>query len=470
MTDNNDSESRNGIVTVKIGKDELEASVLITEPVGSGSPVSFDMAKQELERMGVKHGIDLDLLRNIINDHEYDTDIVVANGSPAVDGKDAYVKYFFDTVVEAKPQEDDKGNVDYKNINLLQNVTNGQTLAELIPPTPGQEGKTVTGKQILPKVGKMLKMPSGINTEISKDNQNILIATTNGNVYHHRGALIQVDPVYIVNSDVDFSTGNIDYIGTLIIKGNVKAGFEIKSQSDLEINGLVEDAIIKAGGNILIKNGFLGRGEGLIECDGKVYLKYCENQTIKAKGDIIVGEAVLNSDLTSDSRIEVTGQKGVIVGGKTFARKGVSVKELGNYQENRTEVVAGIDMGLMKAIEEADNELQKSGANIENVKKAIYKLVKKKMEVKTLPPEQANLLSKLQELQGILPAQNQQLEEKKQGIENELKKYEAVTIEVISKVYPGVKVQIQKYKKVITKEMSSVVFKIEAGEIQVFNR
>jgi len=466
MAYQSDSAGQDSTFSVRISENKLEATIKVAAPSAEGEYATVYAAKKSLEAAGVKFGIDERVLTEIFSDQLFDREIVVARGTPSIDGKDAQIKYFFDINTKPKPKEDEKGNVDYKDINILQNVKKNQPLAELIPPEPGKEGMAVTGEKILPAVGKMRKLPSGVNTEITPDNPNILIASTNGHVYLKGGSLIQVDPVFVVSGHIDYKTGNIDYIGALTIRGNVKSGFSVKTKSDLEILGVVEDANITAGGNVLIKNGFLGKGDGLITAEGNVILKFCENQKITAKGDIIVGEAVLNSVLKTDSRVEVTGKKGVIVGGMVFAKKGVSIKELGNYQENKTEVIVGIDEELMKKTEEIEVEFQKNEENIESIKKAIYRLLKKKMKNKHLPDEQAKLLVKLQKLQEILPAQRQQTEKQREEIEEELKKYEHVSVTVAAKVYPGVRIRIQKYNKIITKEMNGATFKVKNGEIQ----
>jgi len=457
---------KDGDVKVKIINNGLEAVIYVTPAEGEGAKPTVETARKALSKAGVVFGIDERLLQVAISDNIFYEDIVVAKGLPPVDGIDAKIKFFFETSQTVKPKEDEKGNVDYKNINLIQNVKKNQKLAELIPPVPGKEGKSVTGKKILPKIGAMRKLPSGINTELSPNNSNILIASTDGNVYV-KGSMVQVDPVFTVNSHVDYSTGNIDYVGSLIIKGDIKAGFTVKSQSEIEILGLVEDATIIAGSNVLIKNGFLGKGNGVIKADGNVMLKYCENQTIEANGDIIVGEYVLNSRLICGGKVEVSGRKGAIVGGYTSAKEGIITRELGNYQEVKTEAVVGIDEELQKKLEEAKLELAKNEENLVNVKKAIYKLIKLKMGQKKLTKEQENLLLKLQQLQSVLPAQRQKKAEEIEKIEEEMKKYEGSEISVEATTYRGVRLRISKYKKNINEETKGVKYQIKDAEIQI---
>jgi len=459
-------ESKDGFVKVKILKNGLEASINVTPAVGEGKEPTIDTALAALKKQGVVYGIDADILQNVFRDFMFDQDVVVAFGKPVVDGKDAEIKYYVDLKVDLRPKEDEKGNVDYKDIRLIQSVTKGQKLAEVIPPVPGKEGRTVTDAKITPRAGKNQNLPRGFNTEASEDNPNVLVASVDGCAKIEKGGLVLVDEIFVVEGNVDFETGNLDFIGSLVIKGDVKAGFEVKTKNDLEINGLVEDAKVYAEGNIIIKNGFLGRGNGMIEAGGDVTLKFCENQNIKAKGNIIVGEAVLNSNLQSELKIEVMGKKGAIVGGTTIATKGLVVKELGNYQETKTEVIVGIDEEIMKKIREVEEGIKKNEENIDNVKKAIYTLYKKKMSGKGLKKNEAKLLTKLQKFQGQLPNLRQNLGEKRSEVEKELEKYANITIDVLSKIYPGTRIAIQNCRKAILKETSKVRFKVIDKEIR----
>ncbi len=243
---------------------------------------------QALKEEKIIYGIDTDLIHNIIKNEQFDESIDVAFGTPSEDGKDGYVKLLFLTKRNLAPKEDEKGNVDFKEIQLIQNVKKDDRLAETIPPVPGKEGKTVFNETVLPEVGKAAKLPAGPNTNVSPDNPNILVSSIDGNVIL-KGGSVSVDSVCIVPTSVDFQTGNIDYVGSLLIKGDVKSGFEVRSENDVQIEGLMEDAKVISGDSVVIKKGLAGKGKGIIEAKGDVILKFCENQTIKAKGNIIVG-------------------------------------------------------------------------------------------------------------------------------------------------------------------------------------
>ena len=76
---------------------------------------------------------------------------------------------------------------------------------------------------------------------------------------------INVFPVYEVNGDVDYNTGNIDFVGTIVIRGNVRSGFKVKADGDIRIIGSVEGAELEAAGSIEISAGIIGQNKGLLK-------------------------------------------------------------------------------------------------------------------------------------------------------------------------------------------------------------
>lgn len=456
-----------GSVKVRILNEGLEAGIIVTDATtDEGIQPTYDMAMVEIRKNGVVNGLDEIVLRSIFNDSSYDQEIIFARGLAAKPGKDGEIKFFFSLKKDLKPETDEKGNADFRNINILVNVSKGDRLVEVTPPLPGVLGKDVQGKKIVPKSGKMYKLPIGLNTEISADNENILIASKDGNVNMLEGR-VNVDDVFEVAKDVDFSTGNIDYIGSLMIKGGVKAGFEVKAGGDIEIGGIVEDAKVIAGGNVIVKGGFIGKNEGLIKAGGDVILKFCTNQNIEAEGKIIIGEAVMHSKLISNDEIEVAGRKGMIVGGYTSARNKVTASQLGNYQEVATEVVVGVNEELEKKLKDIINEIVKNEANYDNILKALKVLERKKKILQSLPPDQDAMLKKLNILSKSLPDQKNLYEAQRENLIEEINQFASESeIDVALKIYKGVMVRIMDKRKVINSELNRTTFKLIDAEVQ----
>ncbi len=456
-------ENQDGKVEVRVAQDGLKAFIRII-PSQGGVDSTVESALSAMRKEDIVFGINENEIQKSFAEFIYDKDIPVAFGIPPEHGNDAEIKILFSTKKEVKPKEDEKGNVDYKNVKIIENCIEGEKLAEIIPETKGKNGKGVNGKNIMAKDGRPARLPMGRNTQPSPENPNLLVAMLAGSVTFI-GSLIEVEPVYVINGDVDFSMGNVDYVGALVVKGDVKSGFTVKCKGDMEVWGVVEDAEVISESNIMLKSGIAGRGNGKIIADGDVYVKFCENQSIISKRDIIVGEELMHSRVEADGKIILKGKKGLIVGGSVTAINGIEAKTIGNYQHVKTEIVAGINQALMDKMKKNEEELKKNIENFENVKKAVYSLVKYRISQGGLNPEKQALLLRLQKLQELLPKQCEQLEQEKVRLEDEIEKHKGVTITVKQKVYPGVRINIQKFKKTIHEELENVVFAVEDNEI-----
>jgi len=80
-------------------------------------------------------------------------------------------------------------------------------------------------------------LPRGKNVLLAEDGLSLL-AGIDGRVEIIDGK-IHIYAVYEVSGNVDNSTGNIDFVGNVIIHGNVLTGFEVKSGGYIEVSGRV---------------------------------------------------------------------------------------------------------------------------------------------------------------------------------------------------------------------------------------
>src|SRR5690606_13235248 len=118
-----------------------------------------------------------------------------------------------------------------KEVVRLANVKAGQMIAERVPPEPGVPGIDVTGEPIPPKEGKEVWIKPGKNVVLSPE-KTALYAAIDGLVSQSEDERINVFPVYEVNGDVDYRVGNIDFVGTVVIRGNVLTGFRVRTAGD----------------------------------------------------------------------------------------------------------------------------------------------------------------------------------------------------------------------------------------------
>ncbi|MFC1551895.1 flagellar assembly protein A [Candidatus Latescibacterota bacterium] len=423
---------------IEISEDKYEAFATVTKPLNEGDIVAADL-KIFLAEKGITYGVLDEEIENILKQELFDKSVLVARGKKVVNGKDGEIKYFFET--EIKPKMDENGNIDYKELNIIQNVHEGAKLAEIIPPEPGVKGVTIYNEIIAPQLGEQPSLPIGKNTRPGPDNPNVLLSEIEGSV-KLKGTVVDVELVITIRENVDFSTGNIDFIGPVIVNGDVKSGFKIKSQSDVQVNGVVEDAVIESGGNVLLKTGFIGRGHGEITAQGEVTAKFCENQTITAKGSIHISEYAMQSNIQTSDTLTITEKNGLIVGGETYAVKGIRAKTAGNDNYTPTALFAGVDKEFNEKLHLVKESLTGIIENQKNIDRVLQKSVRMKLVKKTLPEETINMLNKVKTIKD-----EKEIEKKKTVIEIEklkskIDEYKEAKVEILDVVYPETTITI----------------------------
>lgn len=347
-------------MSVEVTEDEMRAYVHIAPPRYAGRHLDFEEIMEGLRHAGVNTGFREDDIRNYLEAMDYTQPLLAAEGVKVRHGKDAYVEYKVRVdKSDIQFEEDESGKVDFRNLDILENVVSGQTLAVKIPAEQGIDGRTVTGRIIPANAGKDIKIPFGKGTILTEDG-NELKAEINGQVIFKMGKL-SVDPVFIVRGDVSLETGNVVFLGSVVVKGNVQDNFEVKAAGNVEVIGTVQKAFIEAEGDIIVYQGISGRDEARIESTaGSVIAKFIQNARVIAERDVMAPEGIIQSRVDAGNRIISIGKKGRIVGGESRAANEINAHYLGTDTSTRTILRVGINPKVMQQIadlEEAQAKL-----------------------------------------------------------------------------------------------------------------
>ncbi|MEK7812414.1 MAG: FapA family protein, partial [Candidatus Desantisbacteria bacterium] len=318
------------LFVVSIDKDGQTAYLTILVPVKGGKEIAMKDILRKLKQERVVFGINTDTIFDVLKHERFNEDVLVAAGNPPVPGKDAFLEFKFPTtkaVSMVKELED--GRVDFKNLNLIASVKEGDTLVVKHPAVKGIPGTMVTGIEISARDGNDVPLPVGKNTIVSPDGVE-LRASVPGMVYLNSRGKVEIEQVHVVTGDVDYSTGNINFHSELVINGNVMDGFIVHADKDITIKGNVWKATVTSGGNVIIKGGILGKNIGYVSANGSVTAKFAEYCRIKAQKDVLIGESVVSSQIDAVGKVVLTGRRGVIIGGKIRAGEEVNAKIIGS--------------------------------------------------------------------------------------------------------------------------------------------
>jgi len=308
----------------------------VLRPVPSdsaGSLSSLADVGEELKKQGIVFGIDLAMVESWFAS-EITEELLIAKGTYAKNGRDAYLKFLVD--VSAKPQfipeaKEAGKSIDYRNAMRVSLVTLDQKMAELIPATSGEPGTNVLGGSLACAPGNPLRVGLGDGVE---QKGNDFIAKYAGTP-SYRENVMSVRKMFEVGGDLSFQTGNINFPGTVVIKGDVLDGFEINAQEHVIIQGVCNAAKITAGGYIQCLGGVFGKGKGELRANGFIEARFVESALLCSDSDITISKDLLHSKTFCLGFLKCVGS---IIGGEAMAMKGVDAAELGTEMGTKTVV------------------------------------------------------------------------------------------------------------------------------------
>lgn len=445
-------------ITVSVSKDRMEA-VLSIDATGNCSSPTYEMAMEKIWEKNVAFGIDEQAVHQAVESPK--CEVVVARGKPPVNGKDAKIRKLVALDDKGRPVELETGRVDFKDLNLFTIVREGDVLAERIPHTLGIPGMDVFGKTIAAKPGKPVMLPVGKNTKIIEENK--LVSLIDGQLVVN-GNKMSVVPTIEIHGDVGMATGNISFMGTVIVRGSVQPGFEIKAGGDVEVYGSISGGTIEAR-NVTVKAGIQGMQRGHIKVEEDIKSSFAENATLIAGRDVIITESILHSNVSAGKRIVVQGRRGVIAGGVAVAGEEILVKSAGNLMDTSTRLEVGINPMLKEEYKRTRQELAKAELTLDQALKSLKIL--KSIAPDRLTEAKREMLLKLTKAQFPLAAEVKKHKDRLAEIEAAFEELKAGRIKVTDKAYPGVKIIVGSVMKNIRTVVQHSKFYEENDEIKI---
>lgn len=385
---------------------------------------------------------------------------------PPVPGQNARIEYIVDPTMRFKPPEEG-GSVDFRNLNLIKPVKQGQPLARKLPPGLGIAGVNLYGHPVPAPDGADIGLPLGLNTEVSPSDPAVAIASVSGFLQLKEGKL-HVAECFIVDGSVDFSTGNIEYDQSAVIRGDVADGFTVKVGGALEVGGGVGEARLFAEGGVLIKKGFVGSGSGLLASKGDVTIGFASNQSIRAHGNIALEKESFNCRLWSRQSISVYGP---LVGGSAIAWAEIQCRAAGNELGTRTELEAGLDYVLHENKILIEEKLKELTGHLARVTQKLARLREAFRSRKRLGSAEARLMLELRDMQEKIQARLPELEKRKLEVVEKIRRGYAragICVKVEKKVHPGVVIKMGPEAFRVQEEMAGPkVFLFKEGRIRV---
>lgn len=448
---------------VTISPNKMQAVLNLPAPVNNAE-YSMEVIMRILKQHDIKQGIDKDRIQEMLEKKEYFTDVVVAKGKAATDGKNGRYLYYFRKSVKRKPKVLENGTVDYKDMELFETVKEGQLIAEYQPPTSGGFGYNVLGELIPPAKGHEL-MPLHGNGFMMSEDKKKYYSLMDGIIEWKNEGDIEIRNMFVLPGNVDASTGNINFDGDVSIDGNVETGFTVTAAGNVEISGYCEGAIIKAGKDILIRKGCQGQNTGELRAGGSIIGQFFESVNITA-GDKVEASYLMNCNVNTEGKLVVTGRRGLILGGYACAKQGVECRVVGNATEVKTTIEVGIDKDDMARYQELMKKIAKLDSDIRTFQEAVSK-IEAQGEVSE---KNQGIYERLTKAIYAQKSQKKELFAERAQITEKLTRQKGARVQIQGSVFPGTKIIINTEVYKVTEEQRNIQFVKNVGGVDVVKK
>lgn len=383
-------------LNLSVDDDKMSATLSICLPKGARVP-QLSQLITALHKNKITRGISSKRIRRLLNkavESEPDTLVedIVAKGLPPRHGKPSRVVPMVPNALERilMPQETDNGKKDMRNLGNVICVTAQTPVAKRCAPTTGRNGFNIIGEVLPTEGGEWLDIKLGANTAISETNENIIMATMNGQPKFKDGVM-SVDDT-LVTKGVNVKTGNIDYKGSVIVNGDVTEHMQIMATGDVTVNGFVESAMIRAGGDIILTQGASGRVED-VDCQlyasGNIFLQHGQGLDLVAGKSINASKQIAHCEIKCGASLVVGDLENPR--GNLFACK---IKSGGPVKAGSVGAISGSALEIDFSDEhtkltERLNALADLLSNLKSTN-AVHEIHKSKINFKKLNPELLN--------------------------------------------------------------------------------
>lgn len=361
-----------------------------------------------------------------------------------------YLKCHFDPRFDParlRPKELEDGSVNHYDLGYVQNVIVGEVIAEMLelsdsPPAPDLDPDFIFKAKLF---------PAGPNTEVNPQNDGQLLAKANGLVFMDASGQIVVNKKLTLDSDVDFHTGNIFFVGDLKVRGSLRSGFQVRAKN-LLVSDLIEGAEAQSMQFLSCPHGVKGGSVASLRAGKSMKLGFAENATLNAAENIIIEKNALHCKVYAGQKLAV---KGRLIGGLYYSYQLVYVGEqLGGGMNAATQILVGFDPQLLF-------EDQQMNDQMEEIQQRILQYQR---QLERTPDAREDLGPKLKKAEKKMAA----LTSRKAVVWEKISATERLNNALVvcpGEVMPGVEISIGTSYLQVNDYLKNVRFRLKDGEI-----
>lgn len=472
------SQDIDSLIRMRFSSSKLEAKLHIAK--GTPGDVVDEMTVTGIATSrGLRHSAELtaaikDAIERYDPEADEDFGFVIASGIPPVHGEsgrfelDEQLAEIKERAAKLKkrrlelaqsgeePKDDVQGAASHYDRSTLMIVKPGDRVGRIIPQTEGRDGTDVFGASIAAQEGK----PAAITVDeqtVDKADDGSLFAKIGG-LLHTDNDRLRITEDLEINGFVDFSTGHVEFNGSIRVQKGVRDCFIVQAGETITIADLVEAAELISGKDIELRRGMAGREKGTVRCGRDLRAKFIDSTEIRVARDLIIERELSHCDTAVCRNIKAPSA--TLIGGECAVAGTAEFAQVGTESGTATIIRLGRLKDLDGLIREAADLLPRIAQRADDARRELEQL---RGSTAKLTASQAESMTELQ-----FVAMNAE------GRISPLRKSIGVAIEVVERaarpslmvhkrILPGTVICIGKRVATITDEIRGPVL-IEAGE------
>ncbi|HDS16261.1 MAG TPA: DUF342 domain-containing protein [Proteobacteria bacterium] len=371
----------------------------------------------------------------------------------------------------SEEQSDQGAAVNHYRPHGISRVETGQILARLEPlPGSSETSDMPTGVDFFSiKDQTVIENPT---IELREDGPLTYVVSRGTGFAALSGEKIVVSPFLTIPGDINFHTGNLICPGDLVIEGSIMSGFKVTAEN-LTVYGSIENATVKARGNLICRGGIVGCQDQPLLCGANLWCKYLENSTIEVKNNIFIARSSLHSNMKAGGDIVLCQNSAILVGGQCEAGRSIYCGVSGAKWETPTELILGREPFLAKRAHLIQHKLHKLEKELQELNQRIEQI---NLFMQLDAPAADEQPRQLQEERELLENKRKFIENKQrtitfqlQDLQRKIKAYEQLhdnsALTVTNQVFRGVNLTIKECRYHVEAETKAATYREKRGII-----
>lgn len=324
-----------------------------------------------------------DYISRCVKAREDVENMLIYSGTAAIAGQNGRIVFL---VKQFQPLQVGKTieRLDARFIKRFDNIEIGTVVLRRYAPDAGRNGEDVFGTPIPATPGVIAELKFDSTLELRNSQRadfEELVSKTAGYLDSDKG-LFTIKGHLQIEGDVDQRIGDIEFIGSVTVTGDVMKDFSVTARQDIIVKGdVVSGTVISQQGSISI-GGNIG-GSSTDQSASERASSGALRRREQKKGPQIRARKNLSAAAIDDSDIEVGGtmsvthdirnsnirvhgvltiSEGGLIGGTTFAVKGIEAAVIGSHLETTTKIVITDDISASAKYNEILQDIAKHKA------------------------------------------------------------------------------------------------------------